>query len=172
MSSGLANQVQRIKGFVMDGDIFEARQSHDDQSLSALRQLGLGDEELIALRSQGYLQRDQRVGGKQPYWRLRFRFQGRLRTVYLGTDVAVVASVRHELAELQAPRDKQNGLSDQLTDGKRALRQAKERMKPILAEMGFHWHGDTIRKFRDAEICSGMNPGSDRGEIFMDGEQT
>ncbi len=109
------------------------------------------------------MQRDRRVVGKQAYWRLRFRFRGRSRTVYLGADNALVESVRRELAELQTARHALHQLSRDVDHGRQVLRTGKARLKPILAELGFHFHGDTIRKCRDAEKHTGLIPGSGRG---------
>ena len=69
-----------------------------------LRRLGIPNAELAVLARQGRLQFDQRARAKSGYWRLRFRFQGRTRTVYLGTNTVLISAVRRELQVLRAPR--------------------------------------------------------------------
>lgn len=137
--------------------IFPAPQTHDGQEFAALRRVGLGDAELTAISRQGYVQRDRRLGGNS-YWRLRFRFQQRMRTVYLGNDERIVAECRRELIELQAPKQRSRQLARSVRDGKRALRKAKARLEPLLGELGFHYHGDRIRRIRNprAELSEQM----------------
>ena len=61
------------------------------ETYPALRQLGLSDSELLAVRRQGYLERDPRGGRGAGYWRLRFRDHGSLRTIYVGNDTEWIA---------------------------------------------------------------------------------
>jgi hypothetical protein len=115
---------------------------------ATLRALGLDDDELSALRRQGYIQRDRRAGGSRTYLRLRFRVAGRMRTVYLGTDERLAANVQRELDLLQAPRRKKLQLARAVQLGRQTLRRTKLRLVPTLAELGMHYHGDTIRQRR------------------------
>jgi hypothetical protein len=120
-------------------------------SFTALSQLGLTAAEMTSLKRQGYIQRDPRRAATLGYWRLRFRCQRRLRTVYLGTCDEFVASVRAELAAWQAPYRKRRQLSLNVKNGRRALRQAKRQLAPLMAAIGLHYHGDTLRKSRDVK---------------------
>ena len=60
----------------------------------ALQAHGLGDDDLPVLRRNGYLQQDRRDADGDGYWRLRFRKEGRLRTVYLGREPGRLAHVQ------------------------------------------------------------------------------
>ena len=126
----------------------------DGTSFPTLRQLGLDDAEIDALRSKGYLTQDKRGRGLAGYWRLRFRFERRTRTVYLGRDERLVAQVRKELGALQNQLSLRRQCMHVTAEGSRQLRAVKVRLAPVLRQLGFHYHGDTIRKFRgDAKIA-------------------
>ena len=71
-----------------------------------------------------------------------------MRTIYLGNDKALIAAVQRELALLRNADRNDRNLARTVRGGKQALRKAKSKLAPILAELGFHYHGDTIRKFR------------------------
>jgi hypothetical protein len=71
-----------------------------------------------------------------------------MRTVYLGANDAFVVDVRRELAALQAAHHRNRQLARAVGNGKRALRRAKLWLAPILADLGFHFHGDVVRKCR------------------------
>src|SRR5262245_36155891 len=123
----------------------------DPQRFPALRELGLGGAELAALSQQGYLQEDHRGHSNSGYWRLRFRFNGRTRTVYLGQDERVVKQVEAELEALQY-QDRFRRRAERLAkQGRRLLRVAKQRLASVLLELGMHYHGDTIRKMRSVD---------------------
>ena len=128
--------------------VLQASQAHREEQLTVLRQLGVNRDELSELRRQGYIQPFKRRPGTIGYARLRFRCQGRMRTIYLGNDKALIAAVQRELALLRNADRNDRNLARTVRDGKRALRKAKSKLAPILAELGFHYHGDTIRKFR------------------------
>ena len=126
----------------------------DGDSFPTLRQLGLDDAEIDALRSKGYLTQDKRGRGQAGYWRLRFRYERRTRTVYLGRDERLVAQVRKELGALQNQLSLRRQCMHVTAEGSRQLRAVKVRLAPVLRQLGFHYHGDTIRKFRgDAKIA-------------------
>jgi hypothetical protein len=120
----------------------------------ALRRLGLSDPELLALRRQGYLERDPRGGRGAGYWRLRFRDHGSLRTIYVGNDSEWVACVRAELLRLQAARRRRLALQRELRLAKQGIRTAKQRLAPLLNQVGYHYHGHTIRKFAISPLPS------------------
>jgi hypothetical protein len=71
-----------------------------------------------------------------------------MRTIYLGTNKAFFADVQHELAVLQAAHHSNRKLARAVRQGKQGLRRAKSQLAPILADLGFHFHGDAVRKFR------------------------
>ena len=126
----------------------QAGEAHGQTHFAALRQLGLHDEELTALRRQGCVQQDNRRAARSGYWRLRFRFQGRFRTVYLGRDEALVAAVRYELGMLQAPRRAQRKLARAVASAKKRMQRVKSQATPVLMELGIRFHGYTLRRTR------------------------
>lgn len=91
---------------------------------------------------------DDRGHGHEGYWRLRFRLDGRARTVYLGRDAQLVAAVRQELNELQQERDQTRRIAHIAASAKKTLKDAKQRLEPVLQQLGFHYHGDVVRKKR------------------------
>lgn len=118
------------------------------QAFPTLRRLGLGEEELTALRRKGYLVQDDRGHGHAGYWRLRFRFNGQTRTLYLGRDAQLAEQVRVELAVLQGERRRNRQIAQLTSETKKVLRAAKQRLEPVLNELGFHFHGNAMRKTR------------------------
>lgn len=113
----------------------------------ALRSLGLDDREVEALGRQGYLSR--RPGGANgDYWRLRFRDDGRLRTVYVGSDVGLVAAVRRELAELRSRRTARLRRRTLVATVNRSYREWKRKAGDLLEPFGLHFHGKKLRKVR------------------------
>ena len=128
------------------------------QSFPTLHRLGLQRAELEVLRRQGGLVCDDR--GSCGYWRLRFRFAGRTRAVYLGRQLRLVAEVRGELELLRRERRARRELEEITAAGKRTLRAAKRRLEPVLQQLGLHYHGDALRKIRGglAVACSRSEP--------------
>jgi hypothetical protein len=63
--------------------------------------------------------------------------------------------VRQELAALRLHDQHRRDLARAVANAKRAFRRSKTALAPILAELGYHYHGDTLRKFR-----VGMKPTS------------
>jgi len=100
------------------------------------------------LRRKGYLTQDDRGRGHGGYWRLRFRFDGRARAVYLGRDEVLVEHIRRELKELQQEHQENRQIAKLTAQGNKALRAAKRRLEPVLQQLGFHYHGETMRKMR------------------------
>jgi hypothetical protein len=79
---------------------------------------------------------------------LRFRFHGRLRTVYVGRDQQRIQEVSAELESLRY-RVRFGRQAERLAKaGRRTLRAAKRRVATALQELGYYYHGDAIRKSR------------------------
>jgi hypothetical protein len=114
----------------------------------ALGRLGLMAPQLAALRQQGYLQADGRGGTMPGYWRLRYRVEGKTKTAYVGADARFVEQVRRELAALQAPLRERRQLARMTRQAKQAYRSVKRQLVPVLAGLGYRYHGDVIRKSR------------------------
>jgi hypothetical protein len=114
---------------------------------SALIELGLTAEELRALRHQGFVSQERRGPGQLSF-KLRFRCGGKQRVRSLGKDPAFVACVNRELAHFQARKRLDRSLVHLIRDASKRLRQAKQRLAPLLAEAGYAFHGQAIRKRR------------------------
>ncbi len=102
------------------------------------------DEELAALCRQGFVSEERR--GKRLYYKLRFRCNGKQRVRYLGRDAARAAEVREELWKLQEPRRTELELARLDRTARRMLREAKATLAPLLAEEGFTFHGNAVRR--------------------------
>jgi hypothetical protein len=126
-------------------------------SFPALVALGLGDDDLAVLRRNGYVQQDRRRADGGGYGRLRFRKEGRLRTVYLGREPGRLARVRRELRTLQATRTARREQRRAVRRRREVVRRAKARLAPVLEQFGFHFHGDLIRKLRGSSASSAVH---------------
>ncbi len=113
-----------------------------------LQRLGLTEADLGALQGQGYLELDRRPNGRPRGCRLRFRRDNRLRSVYVGNDLHLVARIRKELANLQAKTVSRRQLKRTVRNARHTLRCIKQSYEPTLRELGFHFHGRALRKFR------------------------
>jgi hypothetical protein len=119
-----------------------------DVNFSTLRSLGLDQQQLNLLKGQGYLERDKRSLAHAGYWRLRFRQDGSLRTIYLGNESETVDQVRRELDKLQSPCRRRRELQRAVRRGNQIVRGVKLRLMPFLGQFGVHFHGDALRKIR------------------------
>lgn len=124
------------------------RNTENHVAYPALHGLGLRGAELTELEHQGYLEQDSRLSGKVSYWRLRFRFGGRLRTVYIGGDDKIVTAVREDLLRLRRHKLQRRQLEGEVRSGRRKLREIKRLLAPALAALGLHYHGDALRRSR------------------------
>jgi hypothetical protein len=119
-----------------------------DNRCTALGDLRLTEEELKAVRTQGYLVADRSRAAAVTYWKLRFRFGGRLRSIYLGSDTVRLERVRAELVARQEAKESRRELARLERYGREKLRESKALLKPVLATAGCHYHGDVVRKRR------------------------
>ena len=67
---------------------------------------------------------------------------------YLGRDAARAAEVREELWKLQEPRRTELELARLDRTARRMVRDAKATLAPLLAEQGFTFHGNAVRRRR------------------------
>ena len=111
--------------------------------------LGLTAEQLELLGRQGYVECRARGSAHGGYWRLRFRQNGSLRSVYLGIDVARVNQLKRELTQLQAAHHQLRELQRAVRQGTACIRQWKQQLSPILRDCGWHFHGHEVRRFRN-----------------------
>jgi hypothetical protein len=114
----------------------------------ALRGMGFGEAELAALRRQGHLSREQRGPEQAPIFKLCYRWEGRRRVRYLGSDPALISAIRQELAVIQQAAKRHRKMQRVLRLARRGLRQAKSTMAPVVAAAGCYFHGFAIRRRR------------------------
>src|SRR5262245_57621597 len=113
-----------------------------------LRGLGLAEDDLAALRGQGFISCERRRAEHAPIYKLRYRTDGRQRTRYLGTDLSIVDSVRCELAELQKSVKDDRKMRQVLRFVRRRLRHCQKLLAPLLAQGGYTFHGRVLRRRR------------------------
>jgi hypothetical protein len=103
------------------------------------------------LRRQGSVQaawrlyRRRRLG---PFYRLHFRENGRLKTLYLRGDVTLAAEVRQALADLQAPGRVRREIERQRGQVLAIFRATKRACGRELQARGLWLHGNEIRGWR------------------------
>jgi hypothetical protein len=112
----------------------------------ALAQLGLGADELEALRRGGFVARERRRG--RVYYRLRFRVAGTQVTRYLGSNPDFALQVRRAIEQWQVPRRLDLQLGRLAREASRRLRRAKQRLAPEMRTHGLVFHGLSIRRKR------------------------
>ena len=111
-----------------------------------LEGLGLGAEELTAVRRQGFVSRETRGGSV--IFKLRFRVAGRPRVKYLGCDEARAAEVQDVLDALQRVRNYDRGLRELSRQANGQLRKSKRQLEPLLKNKGWKFHGRAIRRVK------------------------
>lgn len=109
----------------------------------ALNALGLDRTQLASLARQGTLRAE---GLDKRTFKLRFRHQGRRVVRYVGIDPDLVARVEAELNELQAELRIGREARRVTRRAREYLREIKSCLTPALAELGFHYHGNEIRR--------------------------
>jgi hypothetical protein len=114
---------------------------------SPLARLELGAAELAALRRQGFVAREMR-GKRTTVFKLRFRFGGRQRVRYLGTDPEQAERIQRELSELQSGRRADLALGRLHRAAAQMLRDSKQRLEPWMQQAGLRFHGGAIRRPR------------------------
>jgi hypothetical protein len=112
----------------------------------ALAGLGLAEGEFNTLSKQGFVSVERR--GNARIHKLRFRYGGRQRVVYLGTNARQAFAVEAELALMQrGVRAQRRGAALHRHSATR-LREIKTALQPLLEERGFYFHGRAVRKRR------------------------
>ena len=116
-----------------------------------LMQLGLGEEELDALRHQGFVAPEFRVrAGRRwgPCYKLRWRQHGRQRVLYLGIDEDVVSEIRAALERWQQTARLQKEIEGLFRQTRTAMRSLKDTLAPQISAAGMSWHGYQPRRPR------------------------
>jgi len=114
--------------------------------------LGLSDKDLRALKQQGFISVEYR-GHRGPFFKLRYRVEGRQFVKYLGSNPQEADHIRNELAALQADHHLMQELQRLTVEASGVLRSAKRGLKSQLLHAGYAFHGFTIR--RTLEHASG-----------------
>jgi hypothetical protein len=87
-----------------------------------------------------------------PYYSLRYRQEGRQRSLYLGASTARAAAVRRLLAELQRPRRQSLNYARQRAAIQRSLRAHLPRWRRDLQGAGLAWKGTEIRRLKSLRL--------------------
>jgi len=110
--------------------------------------LPIGSADRDALKQQGFVAAEYRHD-RGPYFKLRYRVNGRQRVVYLGTNAWLADEIRRELAQLQADRRGDRELARLADEAHDVLRKSKQRLEGELRRVGLKFHGYAIRRSRD-----------------------
>jgi hypothetical protein len=114
-----------------------------------LGRLCLSDDELLALAQQGSLCQEQHRGKAR--YKLRFRTPGRQQIVrYVPNHLVEV--VRLDLDRLQSNRYAVSALRKVTCLVRQARHDAKRQVQPVLDELGYHFHGTSIRRRRHKQF--------------------
>ena len=116
-----------------------------------LRQLGLDEADLALLRQNGSVHPEFRVRhGRNfgPYYKLRWRKEGRQCVHYLGRDREHARKVALALATWQQASRLEREARAALGQARKALRELKSTLSPALATTGGQWHGYHVRQPR------------------------
>lgn len=81
-------------------------------------------------------------------FKLRFRLKGRQKVKYLGCDAKRAAEIQVELDELQQSRNYDRRLRALARSASEQLREAKQRLEPLLEGTGWKLHGRAVRRTR------------------------
>ena len=118
-------------------------------SLSLLAELGLTDEDVLTLVNQGFLTAEYRNYGDArlgPYFKLRWRSNGRQRVKYLGRDVKRAEAISDAIGRLREGKRRQEQFAALVVDARKSLRRAKQAMTTAMGNLGRYFHGFTGRK--------------------------
>jgi hypothetical protein len=122
------------------------RDCDSEREFPYLAGLGLTKDELSALRTQGFVSEELR-GRNCVCYRLRFRLN-RQRVVYLGTDDKLANHIREELLVLQRDHRILRQANALVREARKTIRKSKKELEPLLMKVGYHFHGNGIRKSR------------------------
>jgi hypothetical protein len=117
-----------------------------EEMTAEFQALGLNSVEIQALKRQGSIVRE--VRGSGVIYKLRFRIRGRHRAKYLGLDAHRAAEIERHLRQLQYARGIRQRLRELSCESAAALRAMKQRLEPVLKQVGLEFHGLSIRRSR------------------------
>jgi hypothetical protein len=111
----------------------------------SLARLRLTEDNLAALQVQGSVCQERHRG--KPRYKLRFRMPGaRQITRYIPGHL--IECVRVDLDRLQSNRRASNALRSATRRVCQTRRDDKRQLQPVLDELGYHFHGNRIRRRR------------------------
>jgi hypothetical protein len=112
---------------------------------SVLARLRLSAEELQGLSTQGFVAAEYR-GERGPFFKLRFRLNGRQQVRYIGKDEHLAAQVSRELLTLQSDRRYDLELARLVREARLVLKQTKQTMAADANGLRMPFHGLQIRE--------------------------
>lgn len=131
--------------------------------------LGLGAEDLESLRSQGFVNPEFRYrSGRRwgPYYKLRWRQNGRQRVLYLGADEIAVSRIRKALEVWQQPVRLAKEAENLLRQTRTALKSLRDLLTPQISEDGRIWHGYGSRRPRNPDIKSATEESNETDSLL------
>lgn len=120
-----------------------------ESEVGFLSELNLAPDDLACLLRQGFVSsefRSRRGKTFGPYYKLRWRSEGRQRVKYLGRDFEKAAKVSSLLQRRRSLRRGQTKLGKNLHAALQALRDARNQLEIALAARGIRLHGYTPRR--------------------------
>lgn len=115
--------------------------------IESLADLDFTQEQWTSLARQGNVTAEYR-NGRGPYYKLRFRVQGKQVVRYLGICKNLAAKIAQELEDLQENHHLALRLNRLVKVARISLRDTKQMMLPTVEAAGFHFHGMAIRRCR------------------------
>jgi hypothetical protein len=114
-------------------------------SYPAITCLRLTEGHLSALQAQGSVSEEQHRGN--PRYKLRFRMPGG-RQIVRYIPGHLVECVRVDLDRLQSNRQASSALRESTRRVRQTRRDDKRKLRLVLDELGYHFHGSRIRRRR------------------------
>jgi hypothetical protein len=113
----------------------------------------LSPAELAALARQGSVSLDRPARGR-PRAKLRFRYQGKQRVVYIGVNAALAAEIAAELRRRQQKTQGLRGVRAAARQCRQWRREYRREVARLLGECGYYFHGYELRLRRSRHtIC-------------------
>jgi hypothetical protein len=112
----------------------------------------LSDAELAAISRQGRVCYERLASGNQAA-KLRFRYGGRQRVVYIGVDRTLVKAVADEIDVRQRRERRRRALRRIVRQSREELRRSRRSVTSRLAGTGWYFHGFTLRQRRKSHAA-------------------
>jgi hypothetical protein len=122
-----------------------------DDTTSVLAKLRLSPAEIAAIARQGFVSAEQR-GPRTIVFKLRFRYDGKQRVRYLGTDQTIAAHITAVLDRHQRQRQLDADLRALANRAGQTLRQSKLALVEQVEGAGLRFHGQSVRRRRQPVV--------------------